>query len=463
MREPITKGKFRNSGITLKLITRLKGLIFLVLDIYNLKDSTSMSNSGKPLHYLLRASAGSDAFARNSSPALRSRIGVTDDPYENSTSSSNSKSELTNEVIILKESNNKLLKALVQKERECREFQDHLTVSSKTNADLMDELSDLTLENQRLKLKGIAFLEENRALYNQICQLKKMYSKAISQNSRYWGKSNDHQFGLRTKESGTYEPDESSESWEEISQKLIKQMQEEMMELENLNSKYLPESNSITVSNDHFESISNSRIEVENSNHKDLVPSSIAFSDECEFLCSKSMIHHLKSQVEHLRNQTLNQSTLLKSALDQLRQFVKAYDAARGNSATSTSSKRLSQPSDELFRAYFTKQLHNGAHSQAGGNVPDLAAANENPIYDLIPVKNPLKESQKHRAKELPLEIENRDTTLKAADNNTMDDDDDDDEKVCPICERKFTSQISQTEFENHVFEHLDSKNVLEH
>lgn len=239
-----------------------------------------MSNSGKPLHYLLRGSSGktgSDTYSRNSSSAgLRNCIAVTDDPFENKLVSASSKSEMANEIIILKESNNKLLKALVQKERECREFQDHLIVSSKTNADLMDELSELTLENQRLKLKGIGFLEENRALYGQICQLKKMYSKALNHTSRPGENSRKtmHTSGKpNAKESSKFEATEPTESWEEISQKLLTQMQEEMMELENINTKYF-DSNKIT-SNDNFKAPIYAGVEGETSDNynPNLVPS----------------------------------------------------------------------------------------------------------------------------------------------------------------------------------------------
>lgn len=56
------------------------------------------------------------------------------------------------------------------------------------------------------------------------------------------------------------------------------------------------------------------------------------------------------------------------------------------------------------------------------------------------------------------LDIDTKDTTLKAIEDSSQDDD-----KICPICERKFAPQVTQTEFEDHVFEHLDSKNILEH
>lgn len=391
------------------------------------------------------------------------------------------KFELSSEVIRWKEENHKLRREKETSEQKIQELQSVLNKLTRKNEELEAGLLSSNQQFEKLKMHSIAINEENKFLHQK---LSKTCSKYYSYPWSEFGIShvpplfngNIHQLSKR--EVGV------PKSWEEVSEKLIEQMKQEMKELQMLGQKLaindLPSNTGIpTVShslNDQYASQNQA------ADGSDVEDSIVNLACDLELLKQ-----HLKDQQQKL-TVLLNQISdceNLAVATDAVQhtynsvsgvQKVDSVSSLTDWGASVISGRKFVRPSDDSFRAYFTQQLRNSKSTEELKCMLNLYVdsskdffnqSNAQTIRDDVKMPAVCVKAQSKCGHNVEMQIHEDnssvfldETITKPVMNNSLNISKNcfpEEERVCPICEAVFPRVFSQKEFESHVVAHLEA------
>ncbi|XP_055942571.1 uncharacterized protein LOC129972454 [Argiope bruennichi] len=320
----------------------------------------------------------------------------------------------------------------LQKERDCAQLQskelDQMVVKLREKTrELEDRL--MQAEDEKRHLKSTSFnVEKERA-----CLLQKLnYSinKCSSLESSLKPEGSRPQV-LESRKFGLT----PQEDWREVSQKMLQQMKNEMRELQEMSVQYhaLEKENSQDISNET--DVDNKEVKIELSNLL------------CEAQSMKQQFLEQRKKLE-LILQTVISGGFSKQDqvfLNKSRDMDSLY--ADVQSLASSNPRRMSA---EDYRLHFSKQLENTSDAKKMARKvqnflksPDLCVF---PKDSTVTAKD-LNSSDRSHCFPDKAEVA---SAMKIEDS----------EKVCPICQITFRASISQTDFEEHVVNHLERESA---
>lgn len=405
------------------------------------------------------------------------------------------KEELSNTVITLKQEIYSLREEKLKMEKYNKEIKSKLLMMSERNAALVQEKANLNLENQKLKVEMLSMNEARYNLQSQIGQANIPFNtypwifrtekSIVPFTSSPVGNPYLYKF-----KSHNDCKENISESWEEVSQKLFAQMKVEMKDLEELGKKLSLES----MENELCESCC-SDIEDKNLSENDFIEKINSVEDEAE-----KIIIEQQYQLRNVRKHAVEQNKTVRKLLQKILGFTKS-----GNSSpliTSTNQRNMAKiydindkfdsdmisnienkfqftrPSDESFRAYFTKQLHNGGQllqnpqskSYINEKLKNISANGVETIADnAVGVDQKINNTAKHKQEDILIDkiipkeicvqndciIVNETKSTNHERNISIDED-----RICPMCQAFFPKTVSQDDFETHVVSHFEVENT---
>lgn len=416
------------------------------------------------------------------------------------------KAALSNELLQLKKKESDNQKNLAKYIKESQELKEHFVSLSQENSKYLKDMSSIIEENRRLKLQVAATSGNFKLPHSDVTcthfQPHPTYPWWNGEAPQELDKKS-YSFSSALKKPH----DAALGSWEEISQKLVLQMQREMKEMEELGQKLAAEASE--------ESAENGSVP-----EKSIVDSNTSSDaeelDEEEMLNLCERIKAIKDENAKVKKLVLHQKTSLQKLVDligeNLRGKTSSYKCSnfQSDNGQESSSKeccsdplakdktdsralRYGRPSDDTFRAYFTRQLQNSPVSSSRiseevadvKNVPPKTQSlpvDRTKQYDCSPnhcVTECASESKlvgqgTHSAlnwkkdfqqvNKPVVELHHVPTHLfdkiDEAEEMVIHRKNSEEEKICPMCQAVFPANFVQSEFENHVISHFETDNL---